>query len=466
MKLKSLLSACILVSILTSVGCNYYDGNDPISLDSSFVAKEESTEQDSSSSDSLENSSVSSEENGGSVCDTETCESEETSAFSTEQDGENEVSVSESHSENSEVSIENTEDISKETSEENQENTSENSEVSIENTEDISEETSEESQENTSENAESISTESTSESETDIYGELEFRLNDDSVSYTVYGALTSAEGKIIIPQTYDGLPVTSVSQYAFQYCLKITEIVIPDSIKEIGAGAFMGCDSLESVTFGNGIRNIFERAFKNCDKLVSVDIGNVENWCGIIFENYQSNPLHNSEASLYLDGVRVSHLVIPDGVEKIEQFAFASCDELDRISLPSSLKSVANQALPNLDSSKYNEYNGGYYLGNSNDPYAVFVKTVSTETAEVEIKQGCKLILRGAFLFCSELESLTIPTSLASIDQYAFESCYSLESITFLGNASEWAAVEKQNDWRTGSLISSVSCSDAIIELD
>ena len=94
------------------------------------------------------------------------------------------------------------------------------------------------------------------------------------------------------------------------------------------------------------------------------------------------------------------------------------------------------------------------------------MKPVSKETTELEIAQGCKLILREAFLFCSNLESLTLPISLTSIDQYAFEDCNSLEIITFLGNISEWEAVEKQDNWKIGSRISSVSCSDGIVELD
>jgi hypothetical protein len=38
--------------------------------------------------------------------------------------------------------------------------------------------------------------------------------------------------------------VTEICEYAFEGCKSLTNIIIPDSVIEIGFGAFYGCDSL------------------------------------------------------------------------------------------------------------------------------------------------------------------------------------------------------------------------------
>ena len=75
---------------------------------------------------------------------------------------------------------------------------------------------------------------------------LIFEKTDAGYSVTGYEGTPTA---VVIPDTYDGLPVTSIGDYAFAYCTSLASVTIPDSVTSIGWGAFSDCDFLASVTF-------------------------------------------------------------------------------------------------------------------------------------------------------------------------------------------------------------------------
>ncbi len=60
--------------------------------------------------------------------------------------------------------------------------------------------------------------------------------------------MLDAEGKLVIPNEIEGLPVTSIGRGAFAYCRDLTSIIIPDGVTSIGGAVFIACESLESVT--------------------------------------------------------------------------------------------------------------------------------------------------------------------------------------------------------------------------
>ena len=64
--------------------------------------------------------------------------------------------------------------------------------------------------------------------------------------------------------------VTSVGDYAFQYCNSLTNISIPNSVTSIGTGAFSYCINLASAIIGSGVTNIGVNAFYTCESLTGV----------------------------------------------------------------------------------------------------------------------------------------------------------------------------------------------------
>ncbi|MBR4305516.1 MAG: leucine-rich repeat protein, partial [Ruminiclostridium sp.] len=77
-------------------------------------------------------------------------------------------------------------------------------------------------------------------------------------------------GKLTSINIPDG--VTSIANKAFYWCESLTSITIPDSVTSIGFYAFEGCSSLTSVTIGDSVTSIGDGAFSYCESLTSITI--------------------------------------------------------------------------------------------------------------------------------------------------------------------------------------------------
>ena len=67
---------------------------------------------------------------------------------------------------------------------------------------------------------------------------LEYGINNDGQSYEVTGIGECEDTALVIPQTYNGLPVTSIGACAFENCTGLISVTIPDSVTSIGRYAF------------------------------------------------------------------------------------------------------------------------------------------------------------------------------------------------------------------------------------
>ena len=65
---------------------------------------------------------------------------------------------------------------------------------------------------------------------------LIFKKNGNGYSVTGYEGMPTV---VVIPETYEGLPVTSIGERAFEDCFGLTSITIPDSVTSIGSSAFV-----------------------------------------------------------------------------------------------------------------------------------------------------------------------------------------------------------------------------------
>ena len=77
---------------------------------------------------------------------------------------------------------------------------------------------------------------------------------------SINAANNSISGEVVIPDTWEGRPVTNIQ--SFQNCTGITSVIIPASMISINLNAFNGCTNLTSVTFQKtGVRNTGASSF-------------------------------------------------------------------------------------------------------------------------------------------------------------------------------------------------------------
>ena len=89
--------------------------------------------------------------------------------------------------------------------------------------------------------------------------------------YSVKASSTLAQGKVIVPSIYNGLPVLSIESMGF-YSKKITEITLPSTLKEIGNHAFLCCSELTSLVVSSSVTRIGMGAFAGCTQLQSLTV--------------------------------------------------------------------------------------------------------------------------------------------------------------------------------------------------
>lgn len=132
-------------------------------------------------------------------------------------------------------------------------------------------------------------------------------------------------GDIVIPETveYEGgvYSVTSIGNYAFEWCSGLTSVTIPNSVTSIGNGAFQFCSGLKKVI-----------------------IKDIATWCKISFTDSYSNPLSYSRHLYYDENTEITDLVIPNSVTYIGNRAFQFCSGLTSVTIPNSVTSIGSEA--------------------------------------------------------------------------------------------------------------------------
>ncbi len=258
--------------------------------------------------------------------------------------------------------------------------------------------------------------------------------------------ITSYKGSatdLTIPSKIDGYTVAGLVSGAFENCTSLVSVKIPDTVEYIDSNVFCGCSALKSI---------------------EVDANNSEysSENGVLFNKNKDTIV------AYPMGKEDTSYVVPDGVEIIDDFAFAFCYGLESIIVPDSVRYLGDAAfLFCIKLESVTLGNGIAYIGNTVFSYSAFYNNesnwendglyigkyllnVSENVGEVFwVKGGTEVIADCAFSSCEKLVSVMLPETITSIGETMFYECPLIENIVVNGNggvySSEYGVLYKGN---------------------
>ena len=171
----------------------------------------------------------------------------------------------------------------------------------------------------------------------------------EEISGSVFYKCTALES-VTIPEG-----IASIGYQVFYGCTSLKNVTLPDSVTSIGNKAFYGCTSIGSVVLPDEISSIGSEAFANCGSgMLLIYYGSLEHWLNVslgsffgyiaYYFDHSSNP--------------TSNIVIPDGTEKINHFAFGSCSYITKVTIPKSVTSIGVYAFYNCRNITRIDYEG------------------------------------------------------------------------------------------------------------
>lgn len=231
--------------------------------------------------------------------------------------------------------------------------------------------------------------------------------------------LKSETSDLVIPDTIDGLPVTNIQLYSFEF-LSIKSVKFPDSIKEIGSYSFSDCPNLTEVTLPANIEKIGFHVFENCTSLETINFpDHLVKTSDFTFENTpwltaqrQKSPLVIVNNALIDARTTTGDVKIPSSVKYVASGAFSKNDKVTSVVVPTSVTEIGDNT---------------FWMCSS-------LKSVDAKGAEV--------LGMMAFGYCEKLDTLKFSKSLKSIQPYCFSDCNATGTITFYGTESDWKNVE------------------------
>lgn len=251
-----------------------------------------------------------------------------------------------------------------------------------------------------------------------------------------------------------GDSVNSISPNMYAGYSALSAVTIGDSVTNIGSGAFITCTSLAHVVIGNAVTSIANNVFYSSN-LTSVLIGN-----GLAAIGEELTMLPPQQSALWdFDGcVRLTNIVLGDGIQRIGTRAFLYCTNLTSIAVPDNVYRISDQAfmfcsgLTNVaigdgvasvgsqvfigcdslveitvdaDNPDYSSTNGVLF----NKAQSTLVQCPGGKAGSYTIPAGVTSVGDHAFYMCGCLTDISIPSGVVAIGNSALEWCTGLTDI-------------------------------------
>jgi hypothetical protein len=270
---------------------------------------------------------------------------------------------------------------------------------------------------------------------------LQFEATNQNRECNVRQSSNTIGGAVVIPATYNGLPVTAVRQYGFQSNRGITSVILGDRISVIGSSAFSGT-SITSIVLPASVTQIASGAFSS-NTLVSVTFMG----SNVVFAN-GSFPGGADLLAKYQAGGAGTYTRRPN--ENI----WARQGGQTYTPPPPQPQQQPQQQQPQQQQSTGSKIRfeiSGNSVRVSRADYNISGDVVIPTTYE---NRPVTSIISDGFRNCTYITSVVIPPSVTSIGTNAFAGCPNLTTVTFGGSsATSYSSSfdgDLQTKWRAG----------------
>ncbi|MBR7008273.1 MAG: leucine-rich repeat protein [Ruminococcus sp.] len=194
--------------------------------------------------------------------------------------------------------------------------------------------------------------------------------------------------------------VKDIGKAAFQNCIKLPKVTVPDAVRIIRPSVFQGCSALKSVVYSKNLLWIYTQAFKDC-KVLS-----------------QATPSNSTAMT--------NTIIVPSTLNGIDKEAFANCVTFKYLNIlggdnNDKFATVGEKAFQGCTSLEGSTTNG-------------------TSSEELKFPKGYVVVQNNTFEKCNKLKSVKFAGNVSSVGDYAFANCSALNkvvmnpTITQLGN--------------------------------
>jgi len=308
-----------------------------------------------------------------------------------------------------------------------------------------------------------------------------------------YSGLTSVD----IPVGF-----TEIGEGAFQHCTNLTSVTIPEGVEAIGASAFThtgltsltlpstirsmsqsfyGCESLATLTLKDGITTL-NGSFSRCTALTTVNIpGSIKevgfsdfsSCTGLTTvtlnegtEKVQFNSCTNLETINFPSTVKevtitnnekLETVTLNEGIQKINSFNY--CSALKQINIPSTVTYVGTfrdctalekVIVADLASWCAARHYDGIYYGPQKYAGKLYLGTPAShsEITNLVIPEGVTKIASASFNDVTNIQTITLPSTLTTWENKAFSGCTGVTDVYSLANPVTLTWSESENNFK------------------
>jgi hypothetical protein len=276
---------------------------------------------------------------------------------------------------------------------------------------------------------------------------------DGSLNIAQY---TGPGGAVVIPNTTNGQPITSIGDASFFNNSTLTSVTVGTNVATISDQAF-SYSSLTNVALPASVTNIAFDSFLDCNSLMAITVATnnpeFSSVAGVLFNQNETTLISFPEG-------KAGNYDVPGSVTNIGTYAFYDSTALTSVDLSSNVISIENYALydcPGLTAISVNTNNPiycsvagvlfdksqdtliQYPAGNAATSYSmpntvtnIGMQAFFSSPNLTGVTFGTNVVIIGdaAFEYCPVLASINIPNSVSVIGGGAFAECGGLTNIT------------------------------------